>query len=235
MAKTIVIGRNALKLGRSLRKLVAILFVILGAKLVSTMVDTTPFLGSPQLDYPAMNTDLPFWPQFALLWVIIGLGGGLLAALGMLAWSDEAIEAPNLPRAITIAAASLVLVAGFQLAGFLANGTMGPLYVQQPIVRFALVNGAITSVIITLAWSAACVVVGRISSGLGKPMAFVVSLTGTGLTIVSLILGIALSTGLPPGLTLAWWWPGALILAASVALLVALVPRPDRLHIDGHP
>ena len=97
-------------------ELIALLAVILGAKLVSTMVDDTGF-GVAPAGLSGLYMDQPFWPQFALLWVVVGLGGGLIVALGLLAWSDEAVERPGWRRAAIIAVACLVLIAGFQLAG----------------------------------------------------------------------------------------------------------------------
>jgi hypothetical protein len=219
-------ARRGTLMGRSLRKLIALLFVLLGAQCVRSMVDMTPWLGSPQLDYPVFDLDQPFWPQLALLWVMMGVGGGLLTALGILAWSDEPIERPGGLRTFIIAAACFVLVAGIQFAGFVAYGTMGPLHVQQPVLRLALVNGAVSSLVITVMWSLACVVVGGANRALSRPKVVLASLAVVSAAALAVIIVIALATGLLWRAMVGWWWSGALFLGMAAALLTALVPRP---------
>ena len=142
-------------LGRSLRKPISALLMMVGALLVSGLVDMTPMIGSPQIDYPSFNLELPFWPQLALNWVAVGGGSILLVALGMLAFSDEPVPTLSLARTAVVALSWFSVISGLKLASFLAWGTMGPLNVQQPIFRFALTNGLVSAALVTLAWLAA--------------------------------------------------------------------------------
>lgn len=217
-------------IGRSLRKLIALLFVVLGGTLVSGSVDITPVIGSPQIDYPAFDFRLPFWPQLVVDWLVVGGGGGLLAALGLLAWSDEPVQAPSLPRTAILGAALFAAIGGLRLAEFLAFGTMGPLHVQQPIFRFAVTQGLISAVVVTLEWIIA-------SSVLAQPrreafwLAPLTALISTGLAFLALILGIAGTTGLPLLRTFANWSPVIVILAPAAAMLVALARRNNAVAV----
>lgn len=212
-------------IGRSLRKLVSLLLLLLGAMFLSGVVDITPEIGAPQIDYPGFDYGLPFWPQLALHWVFLGGGGALLAALGMIAWSDEAIGGPSLRRTAFIGVSWFLITGGLRLAGFLAWGTMGPLHVQQPIFRFALTNGLISAAAITGAWFALSFVLSRSYSAPWRRGS--VALVGTGAGFAAVMLAIAAATGLPLRPIIANWWPYLAILAPAAALLAALTVRAE--------
>lgn len=205
------------------QKLVSALLGLLGALIVSNMVDMTPVVGSPQIDYPSLNYKLPFWPQLALAWTVIGLGGALITAIGMAVWVEGPANGLNGRRTALIAATWFVILAGTTLAGFLRYGTMGPLYVQQPIFRFALVNGLVSTAVITAMWGAVSLTLVRWSRL--TPMrraveAFIGVWIGFGLAV----LMIALVTGLPALSTVLHWWPAIAFLACTIALLAWLLP-----------
>ncbi|MDP2765421.1 MAG: hypothetical protein Q8O54_11370 [Brevundimonas sp.] len=210
--------------GRSLRKLISALLMMVGALLLSGQVDMTPVIGSPQIDYPAFNFELPFWPQLVLSWVVIGGGATLLVALGMLAWNDEPVPALGLARTVIVAVSWFAVIAGLQLASFLAWGTMGPLNVQQPIFRFALTNGLISAALITLAWFFA----GRILRKLPNPGPWRRGswmLIGTGVGFSTAMLVIAIATGLPIPSLVSHWWPLIMIISPAAGLLSSLTWR----------
>ena len=117
------------------------------------------------------------------------------------------------------------VVGGLRLAEFLAFGTMGPLYVQQPIFRFALTQGLISAFVVTSEWVVASLALAWAHNRLPW-ISPVVALVGAGLGFGVAMLGIAAASGLPLHQTFANWWPVILILAPAVALLVALTRRP---------
>lgn len=210
--------------GRSLRKLFAALSMALGALLVMAIVDVTPVIGSPQIDYPSFDVDLLFWPQLALLWVAYVGGGILLAGLGMLAWSNEPTARVSLAQTVRAAVFWFAVISGVKLASFLAWGTMGPLDVPQPIVRFALTNGLISAALITLAWLAA----GRALQGLktvGPSRRGVSMLLVTSATFSLAIIALALGAGLPMEPLIAYWWPFVAIIAVVSGLLASFTWR----------
>lgn len=211
-------------LGRSLRKLIATLLMMVGALLVSGLVDMTPVIGSPQMDYPSFNLDLPFWPQLALQWVAIGGGAILLVALGMLAFSDEPIPTLSLAYTAMVAVSWFAVISGLKLAGFLAWGTMGLLNVQQPIFRFALTNGLISAALVTLAWWAASRALQR-AKNVGPWYRGASMLVGASATFTLAILALALATGLPLQPLAAYWWPFIAIIGPAAGLLAALTWR----------
>jgi len=210
-------------IGRSLRKLVSLLLMLLGALFVSGTVDITPIIGAPQIDYPGFDHRLPFWPQLALHWIGVGGGGAVLVALGMLAWTDVANLAPSPRRAAVVYVSWLALIAGVRLASFLAWGTMGPLHVQQPIVRLALANGLISATTIALAWVLLSLALARASGTRWRRG--VSAFIGTAAGLAAVMLGITVATGLPPRPIIMNWWPYIVILAPAVALLAALTVR----------
>lgn len=210
---------------RSLRKLVSLLLMLLGAMLLSGVVDITPKIGAPQIDYPGFDYRLPFWPQLALHWVALGGGGALLAALGVIAWSDEATRAVALRRTAFIGASWFVIIGGLRLASFLAWGTMGPLHEQQPNFQFALINGLISGAAITGAWVALSLVLSRAWSAPWPRSG--AALVGTGVGFTALMLATAAATGLPLAPIIANWWPYIAILAPAAALLAAMTVRAE--------
>lgn len=209
---------------RAFRKLFSALSMVIGALLVGALVDMTPMIGSPQIDYPQFDFDLPFWPQLALEWIVVGGGGVLLAALGMLAWSDQPVPVLSLGRTATAAASWFAVISGLQLAKFLAWGTMGPLNVQQPIIRFAITNGLICAVLITLAWLAAS----RALQGLGEIGPWhrgAWMLVGASAALSLAIPAIGITTGLPLKPLTAHWWPFIVIIGPAAGLLASLTWR----------
>lgn len=212
-------------IGRSLRKLVSLFLLLLGAMFVSGVVDITPGIGAPQIDYPSFDYRLPFWPQLALHWVALGGGGALLAALGMIAWGDEATRAPDLRRTAFVGASWFLITGGLRLAGLLAWGTMGPLHVKQPIFRFALTNGLISAAAITAAWVALSLALSRAWSAPWRRSA--ATLVGTGAGFAAVMLATAAATGLPLRPIIANWWPYVAILAPAAALLAALTVHAE--------
>lgn len=214
-------------IGRSLRKLVSFMFILLGAMFVAGSVDVTPVIGSPQIDYPAFDYHLPFWPQLALDWLVMGGGGGLLAALGILGWSDEPARPPSLQQVVVLAGALFGSVGGLRLADFFAFGTMGPLHVQQPIFRFAVTQGLISALVITAEWIVASLLLARVR--IASPwIRAVAAIVSVGLGFLAAMLVIAAATGLPLQPTLANWWPVLLILASAAAVLVMLAVASPR-------
>lgn len=212
-------------LGKSFRKLGALLLLLIGVMFVRSVIDATPVIGSPQIDYPGFDFDLPFWPQLGLHWLLFGAAGGLLVALAMLAWSDEPPGRPGLRRVAMVWTLWVAAVSGFQLANFLAWGTMGPLNVQQPIFRFALVNGLISATVITLQWTLASALLWR---AVRDVSAFKSAAVGFGLvfaSFTSVALAVMVLTGLPPLRLLGDLLPAVAILALATALLVGLTPR----------
>jgi len=212
-------------IAHSLRKLVSFLLLLLGAMFVSGAIDITPVIGAPQIDYPSFDYRLPFWPQLALHWVAIGGGGALLAALGMIAWTNEVGRDPGLRRTALIGASWFVVVGGFRLASFLAWGTMGPLHVPQPIFLFALTNGLISAAAITGAWVGLSLALSRAWSGPWRRSG--AAFVGTGAGFATVMLAIAAATGLPLRPIISNWWPYIAILAPAVALLAALTARVE--------
>lgn len=212
-------------IARSLRKLVSLLLMLLGAMFVSSVVDITPEIGAPQIDYPSFDYRLPFWPQLALHWVALGGGGALLAALGVIAWTDEATGRTDLRRTAFVGASWFLIIGGLRLAGFLAWGTMGPLHVQQPIFRFALTNGLISAAAITGAWVALSLILGRARSPPWRRSGAALLATAGGFSAV--LLATAVATGLPLRPIIANWWPYLAILAPAAALLTALTVRGE--------
>lgn len=211
-------------LGRSLRKLFSALFMVIGALLISGLVDMTPMIGSPQIDYPSFNIDLPFWPQLALNWVAIGGGAILLVALGMLAFSDEPVSPLSLARTAVVAVSWFAVISGLKLASFLAWGTMGMLNVQQPIFRFALTNGLISAALITLAWLAASRALQSVKN-VGPWRRFSSMLVVTSATFSLAILALALGTGLPLQPLATYWWPFIAIIGPAAGLLASFTSR----------
>lgn len=217
-------------LGRSLRKSISALLIMVGALLVSGLVDMTPMIGSPQIDYPSFNPDLPFWPQLAFNWVAIGGGGILLVALGMIAFGDEPAPTLSLARTAVAAVSWFAVISGLQLASFLAWGTMGPLDVQQPIFRLALTNGLVSAALVTLAWLAAS---GALQSAkdVGPWHRGAWVLVGTSAMFVLAILGLALGTGMSLRSLAAYWWPIVATVGPAAGLLASFTwrspaPRP---------
>lgn len=211
-------------LGRSLRKLFSALLMAIGALLVSGLVDMTPMIGSPQIDYPSFDIDLPFWPQLALNWVAIGGGAILLVALGMLAFSDEPVSPLSVARTAVVTVSWFAVISGLKLASFLAWGTMGILNVQQPIFRFALTNGLISAALITLAWLAASRAF-QSAQNLGPWHRGAWMLVGTTATFSLAILTLATGTGLPLQPLAAYWWPFIAIIGPAAGLLASLTWR----------
>ena len=142
------------------KRTICLVFMLLGGGFVSNEVDITPIIGSPQIDYPDFNPAWPFWPQLLASWFVFGVGGALAAALAMAFWTGDATPLPDWRRLGRVWATWFALVGGLQLAGFLAGGTMGPLGAPQPIVRFALANGAVSASTITGAFWLVRTVVG---------------------------------------------------------------------------
>jgi len=212
-------------IGRPLQKVVSLLGMLLGGIFVSGVVDITPEIGAPQIDYPGFDYDLPFWPQLALYWVAIGGGGALLAALGMIAWSGQATQSPGLRRTAIVAASWFSITGGLRLAGFLAWGTMGPLHVQQPIFRFAVTNGLISASAITAAWVALSLALSRVWSAPWRRSG--AALVATGVGFAAVMLATSAATGLPLRPIIANWWSYIAVLASAAALLVALTVRAD--------
>lgn len=210
-------------LGRSLRKLISALLMIVAAQLISGQVDMTPVIGSPQIDYP-FNYELPFWPQLIVSWVAVGGGSALLVALGMYAWGDEPVPVLSFARTAMVAVSWFAIIGGLKLAGFLAWGTMGPLYVQQPIFRFALVNGLISSALVTLMWLGAGLAL-RAAARLGPWRRGAWIGVGTGATFSAAILAAVLVTGLPLPPQIAFWWPFIAFLGSVSGLLASLTWR----------
>jgi|GEM_PF-1881179 hypothetical protein len=204
--------------GHTLRKPVSALLVIVGALLVSTQVDMTPVIGAPQIDYPGFNIYLPFWPQLALSWIALGGGGVLLVALGMIAWSDAPVARLSVARAAMVALSWFVVIGGLKLAGFLTGGTMGPLTVQQPILRFALTNGLISAALITSAWFVASQAL-QAAVNVGPRRRGLWMLVGASATFSAAILALALLTGLPLQPLAAHWWPFIVIIGPAAGLL----------------
>lgn len=213
-------------LGRSLRKLFSALLMVVGALLVSGLIDKTPMIGSPQIDYPSFNLDLPFWPQLALDWVAIGGGALLLAALGMLAWNDEPVPLLSPGRTAVVAASWFAVISGLQLASFLAWGTMGPLNVQQPIFRFALTNGLISAALITLVWLAASRAL-QSAKDVGPWRRGAWMLFGTSAAFSLAIFALAIGTGLPWQPLAAYWWPFIVIIGPAAGLLASFTWRSE--------
>lgn len=211
-------------LGRSLRKLFSALFMVIGALLLSGLVDMTPMIGSPQIDYPSFNIDLPFWPQLALNWVAIGGGAILLVALGMLAFSDEPVSPLSLARTAVVAVSWFAVISGLKLASFLAWGTMGMLNVQQPIFRFALTNGLFCAALITLAWLAASRAL-QSAKNVGPWRRFSSMLVVTSATSSLAILALVLGTGLPLQPLATYWWPFVAIIGPAAGLLASFTWR----------
>lgn len=214
-------------ISRSLRKLAALSGIIVGVLLVRGLIDATPVIGSPQIDYPGFDPNLPFWPQQILALGVLGGGGGFIAALGMLAWEDEGIPAPNLRRIVVIGAMTFSLVAGLQLASFIALGTMGPLNTQQPILRFALTNGLVSGLFIVTAWTFAAWMLRRWRSRMQGPSRFILPIASICLALIAFAVVSALFAGLPLWPVAAFWWPAIPIVALPAALLVALIIRPE--------
>lgn len=210
-------------LGRSQRKPFSGLTIVVGAFLVSGLVDTTPMIGTPQVDYP-FNLDLPFWPQLALAWVAIGGGASLLAALGMLAWSDEPVAPLSLARTAVVAASWFAVISGLKLASFLAWGTMGPLNLQQPIFRFALTNGLISAALVTLVWLAASRAL-QCANDVGPWRRGAWMFVGTTAAFSLAISALAIGTGLPWQPTAAYWWPFIVIIGSAAGLLASFTWR----------
>ena len=211
-------------LGRSLRKPISALLMMVGALLVSGLVDMTPMIGSPQIDYPSFNLELPFWPQLALNWVAVGGGSILLVALGMLAFSDEPVPTLSLARTAVVALSWFSVIGGLKLASFLAWGTMGPLNVQQPIFRFALTNGLVSAALVTLAWLAASRALQSVKD-VGPWHRGAWMLAGTSAMFSLAILGLALGTGLPLPPLAVYWWPFIAIIGPAAGLLAAFTWR----------
>jgi len=214
--------------GYSLRKLLSLLLILVGANLVSTMVDITPVIGSPQIDYPGFDYALPFWPQLSIHWVLFGLGGGLLTTLALVAWSDEAIQTPTPARLALVWASCFAVISAVHLAGFMVFGTMGPLHVQQPIFRFALTNGLMSATLIAIPWLLICAGIARFGR---RPLALKqVAGAGAATAIAGVVAVILLSsaTGLPVLKMLNFWWPAFIVLSAITALLLGIYGRGVR-------
>jgi hypothetical protein len=156
---------------RWVRKVLASLVMLIGAGPVSGAVDKTPIIGSPQIDYPGIDLHGPLWAQYVELCAVLAvmaIVGGLLAAAGMIVFSDTRPATPTWRRLRFVWTAWAIPIACLWLLNFAAFGTMGPLYVPQPIIRFALVNGVLSATIITATWAATCVLLERLTRYAGQ-------------------------------------------------------------------
>ncbi len=197
-----------------MRRVCCGLFIAFGALMVSRFVDKAPYVGSPQIDYGNLNPDWPFWPQFALVALYLVVGGALLAALALHAWNDAPERRPLARRTLAVGLGSALVIAALSFALFVTLGTMGPLGVAQPILRFALTNGAISGLIIALAYG----FVGKTPRGSRRIVAFAAWGLGSAACLITSNLAIALAGGLPVAQAQAF---GALT-TAFIAVLVGL-------------
>lgn len=202
------------------RRLVALLFMVIGSSLTAATVDITPLIGSPQIDYPAYNFSWPFWPQLAIQWLLVGLGGGLIAASAMDLW-----PADNQPltggRLAMVWCGWFAFRAGLSLLGFVIFGTMGPLGMPQPIFRFALVNGAVSATVI----AAAYLFRHRLSAPGRRRLHPVTVLIAAIFVESSIVLGVSLVGRLPVLDALERFWPFGAIVAVSLAILQGVSPK----------
>jgi len=138
--------------------------MLFGGGMVSGAVDATPVVGSPQIDYVGINLHGPLSAQYVGLlsvFAVMEIVGGLLAAVGMIMFLDKRAAGPTWRRLSSIWGAWAIPIACARLLEFLAFGTMGPLGVRQPVVRFALVNGALSATIIVSLSAALMAVLAR--------------------------------------------------------------------------
>ncbi|NBB53426.1 hypothetical protein GVN24_34680 [Rhizobium sp. CRIBSB] len=211
-------------MARPVQRIISGVVAAMAALTLSSLVDMTPVIGSPQIDYSAFDIDLPFWPQLALWWVVIGIGGSFLLALAMLAWDEK----PSLPlaRAAVVAALWFGAISLVKLATFLAWGTMGPLGIQQPVFRFALINGLISAALITLVW----LLVGHALQRIGSVSPWrraAMALIGSTTVLLLAIIALALWTGLPLQPVIWFWGPPVAVVGLVAALLASFIKLGD--------
>lgn len=212
-----------------LRRIAALLLTLLGAMMLRAVVDATPVIGSPQIDYPGLNIYWPFWPQFAVLWVTLGLGGGLLAALGPAAWSGKPLPVGDLRHLARLWAIWFAVIAGAGFAMFLAYGTMGPLGVPQPILRFAVVNGAVSATVIAALHELVGRWLRRMAPGRPAWRDAIEILVIAMAAYACIVLVIVVAGRLPLRQSLAIYLPAAAYLTSAVTLLAVLTrPSADR-------
>jgi len=131
------------------RRLIAVIAVGLGAVGGAQLIDTFPVIGSPQIDYPHYNFDWPWEAGFALD-VVLVVASFLWGALGLRAWDGHLPMKPPQPAFVwAYGIATFAAVTGYRYGMFVEYGTMGPLGVPQPILRFALVEGLVCAALST--------------------------------------------------------------------------------------
>lgn len=199
-------------IGRYARKLAALILMLIGAILVSGVVSTTPVVGPPQFDYPFHDNEFPFWSELTLDWIAAGGGGVLLVALGMCAWDDKGAGRPGLMRALLVGALWFALIAAFRMG-------LG----SAP--RWALVNGVVSSALITLFWAIASF--GLVRARGDRLQRAVVALVGSAVVFATAMAGVALVTGMPLGRLASFWWPLVAIISLAAALLMSLTVRKN--------
>jgi hypothetical protein len=210
--------------GRAARRLIGVVAMLLGGMMIRGMIDATPLIGSPQIDYPGLNLDWPFWPQLALQWLTVGLTAAVVVALGMTAWSDGQ-NGPTLKRVALVWAAWFTMIALASLLMFMTFGTMGPLHVQQPIYRFSLINAALSATLIATIYCLVCLVLHRTSALGGTAIRATVAFFVTAAFFSLAVVTIAVPSGMPLGRVFGYFLSGIAVFAAAISFLVAIQPR----------
>lgn len=205
------------------RRIACALLSGFGILLVSSTVDRTPVIGSPQFCGTGVfiDRDAPVWSQFALYALLLAGGGAVIAAIALHAWSNRPVVGPRWRRTLMVAMITAPCVGALMLAQFLAWGTQGPIGQPQPILRFAAINGVISGLLLGLAYAA----VDMAPSIRGRFGAFLAWGLGAAATMATVIVVMALAGDIDLELALRFHGSGVLILAVFAGL-AATLKRP---------
>lgn len=197
----------------------ATFLIVVGLHAISTVVDVAPYLGTPQIDYPAFDIDLPFWPQFLFGYGGPGLAGAFVAALSLYRLSAT-ISLPRLG----------VIICGAVTAGRLGwDASLYPLPWSAAETlwraRHAAVNGLASAAVVVICYGVVRLLLGRTP----RSPPWFRFLTWSAST-ASLFLATAAILDLAGDLLGPGWLKGALLISAVTApvigILAATAPVP---------
>ena len=138
------------QIGRGVRRLVLFLLLLLGGLLVSSVVDRTPLIGSPQFDLPyPYHPGFPYWPQLVFDWLVCGVGGGLIVGLSLAAWHGGRPRAFGARRAARTWLATFGVVVSLGLIDLILGFSWRSLAEDLLQIRYGCTNGVITASIVT--------------------------------------------------------------------------------------
>jgi len=200
------------RVGQWLGLVGAVLLIAFGLHVVSAAVDTAPYVGTPQIDYPGLNIDLPFWPQFLFYTGGLGLAGAVITAFGLL-------QMPGNLRVAWLGALLWAAVLILRLAWDLAF--YAPPWETAETVwraRYAAVNGLVSAGMV-LACHATLGPLLRSGAGTPRWMRFLLWSGG----VAALLLAVGGVLQMSGGLLGPGWLENTLLIAATTAPLIGLL------------